>query len=171
MNEFDVPELVRQRALRNGAAGARWLAELPGVVDDLAQRWTLDLGDAFVGGTASYVVAATNADGRSCVLKVAMPLDMDEHDAFARSVRAYELAAGQSCAELFEYDASAPAMLLERLGLNLADLGLTVPEILEAITSTLRGFWRPVAVGDGLRSGPEQARWLARYISATWAEL
>ena len=171
MNEFDVPDLVRQRALRNGAAGARWLAELPGLVDDLAQRWTLDLGAAFVGGTASYVVAATDADGRSCVLKVAMPLDMDEHDAFARSVRAHELAAGRSCAELLAYDTSAPAMLLERLGLNLADLGLTVPEILEAITTTLRDFWRPVAVGDGLRSGPEQARWLARYISAAWAEL
>ncbi len=100
-----------------------------------------------------------------------MPLDMDEHDAFTRSVRAHELAAGRGCAELLAHDASAPAMLLERLGPNLADLGLTVPEILEATTTTLRSFWRPVTFDEGLRSGPEQARWLASYISATWTEL
>ncbi len=157
--------------MRNGAAGARWLAALPGVVARLAQRWTLDLGSAFIGGTASYVVAAIDAAARPCVLKVAMPLDMDEHDAFTRSVRAHELAAGRGCAELLAHDASAAAMLLELLGPNLADLGLTVPEILEAATTTLQSFWRPVTLDEGLRSGPEQARWLASYISATWTEL
>lgn len=171
VDELNVPALVRQRAMRNGAAGARWLAELPDVVADLAHRWTLDLGSAFVGGTASYVVAVTDAAGRACVLKVAMPLDMDERDAFVRSVRAHEIAAGQGCAEILAYDSSAPAMLLERLGPNLADLGLTVPEILQAIATTLQSFWRPVTLDQGLRSGPDQARWLARYISATWAEL
>ena len=157
--------------MRNGTAWVRWLAELPGVVADLALRWNLELGVAFTGGTAGYVVAATDAAGRSCVLKVAMPLDMDERDAFSRSVRAHQLAGGRGCAELFAYDASAPAMLLERLGPSLADLGLTVAEILEAITTTLRSFWRPVGPEAGLRTGPEQARWLSRYISDTWDEL
>lgn len=157
--------------MRNGAAGARWLDELPAVVDDLAQRWGLHLGAAFAGGTAGFVVAATDSAGRSCVLKVAMPLDMDEHDSFVRSVRAHELAAGRGCAELLAHDLTAPAMLLERLGPNLAALGLTLPEILQAITTTLRSFWRPATLDDGLRSGPEQARWLARYIVQTWVEL
>jgi streptomycin 6-kinase len=35
----------------------------------------------------------------------------------------------------------------------------------------LRSFWRPVDGGDGLRSGAEQARWLAEYISSTWEQL
>ena len=74
MDELDVPDLVRQRAMRNGTAGVRWLAELPGVVTDLALRWNLELGVAFTGGTAGYVVAATEAAGRSCVLKVATPI-------------------------------------------------------------------------------------------------
>ncbi len=116
--------------MRNGTAGARWLAELPGVVADLALRWNLELGVSFTGGTAGYVVAATDEAGRACVLKV--------------------------------------AMLLERLGPNLADLGLTVAVILEAITTTLRSFWRPVGPEEGLRTGPQQARWLSRYISDTW---
>lgn len=41
---LDVPELVVQRAIANGATGRRWLADLPGVVDDLMVRWDLELG-------------------------------------------------------------------------------------------------------------------------------
>jgi streptomycin 6-kinase len=129
------------------------------------------LGRAYPGGTAGYVVAAEDASGRACVLKVAMPLDMDEHDSFLRSVRAHELADGRGCASLLAHDPTAPAMLLERLGANLADLGLTVPQILEAVAATLRTFWRPVDDPNGLRSGPEQAAWLAAYIDRTWEQL
>ena len=157
--------------MRNGAAGAGWLGDLPGVVTELALRWNLELGGSFAGGTAGYVVAAKDATGLARVLEVAMPLDMDGHDAFARSVKAHQLAAGRGCAELLAHDSSAPAMLLERLGPNLADVGLTVAEILEAITTTLRSFWRPVGPDEGFRSGPEQARWLSRYIADTWDEL
>ena len=168
---LDVPDLVVQRASRNGAAGERWLSALPAVVAELAQRWGLVLGEAFSGGTAGFVVAATDSSGRACVLKVAMPLDMDERDSFARSVRAHELAAGQGCAELLAHDDPAAAMLLERLGPNLAELGLALPELLGAITATLRSFWRPITVDVGLRTGADQARWLSGYIATTWEEL
>lgn len=100
-----------------------------------------------------------------------MPLDMNERDTFTRSVRAHELAAGRGCPELYAHDASAPAMLLERLGPNLAQLGLAIPAILEVITTTLRSFWRSVTDDEGLRTGADQARWLARYIADTWNEV
>jgi len=166
-----VPPLVQQRALHNGAAGQRWLERLPDVVAALSQRWALELGEPFTGGTAGCVIAATDADGQACVLKVAMPLDMDEHDSFIRSVHTHRLAQGRGCARLLASDESAPAMLLERLGPNLAELGLALPELLDAITATLRSFWRPVERVEGLRSGPDQAAWLARFILATWEEL
>ena len=166
-----MPDLVAQRALRNSAAGRGWLEELPRVVSELTGRWGLVLGSAFAGGTAGYVVAATDSVGRGCVLKVAMPLDMDERDAFVRSVRAHQLAAGRGCAELLAHDDAVPAMLLERLGPNLAELDYSVPHILEAITETLRSFWRPITNDGALRSGADQARWLARYIAGTWKQL
>jgi Transposase, Mutator family len=100
VNPIDVPDLMRQRVSSNGAAGARWLADLPDVVADLSRRWGLTLGAAFSGGTAGYVVEATDSSGRACVLKITMPPDIDEHDSFVRSVRAHELAAGKGCAEL-----------------------------------------------------------------------
>lgn len=160
-----------QRASKSGEVGLRWLAELPAVVAELSDRWGLTVGAAFAGGTAGYVVEAIDATDRACVLKIAMPLDMHERDSFARSVRAHELAAGHGCAEILARDLSVPAMLLERLGPNLAELGFTVPQILEAATATLRSFWRPLSIEEGLPTGDAQARWLSRYVNETWEEL
>lgn len=166
-----VPELVRQRATANGDAGRRWLEDLPEVVAALCDRWELRLGDPFLDGTAAYVVAAVDGAGRACVLKVAMPLDNDEEQAFARSVLVHQLAGGRGCAELLKHDVSAPAMLLERLGANLAELAMALPDLLDAITTTLRSFWRPVAEDVDLPTGADKASWLARHIAATWDEL
>ena len=168
---LDVPELVRQRATADGAAGRAWLDSLPDVVADLADGWDLEVGRALEGGTASFVAAATDRSGRACVLKVAMPLETDAGDAFARSVLVHQLAGGRGCAELLRHDDWTRAMLLERLGPNLHDAGTPLPRLLEAITATLRSFWRPVAEDCGLPTGAEQATWLAGYITASWDEL
>ena len=134
-------------------------------------RWDLEIGPAFSGGTASYVAAAADSSGRACVLKVAMPLDMHEEDAFNRSLIAHQLAGGQGCAELLRYSTSPPAMLLERLGQNLHELGMPLPRLLETITATLKSFWRPVAPDVALPTVSDQAAWLAAYIEATWNEI
>ena len=168
---LDVPELVRQRALANGTAGRRWLDDLPEVVASVTERWGLVLGHTLRGGTASYVAAATDHAGHACVLKVAMALDEDEITDFARSVLVHRLAAGRGCARLLDHDESVPAMLLERLGPNLDELGLPLPDLLDTIATTLRSFWRPVADDCGLPSGPDKAAWLAGYMSRTWDEL
>ncbi len=100
-----------------------------------------------------------------------MPLDMDDDDSFGRSVLVHQLAGGRGCAELYEHDASTPAMLLERLGPNLDDLGMLLPQLLETVATTLRSFWRPVAEDCGLPTGAQKATWLADYIVTSWNEL
>jgi streptomycin 6-kinase len=168
---LDVPELVRQRALSNGSAGQRWLDDLPDLVASLAGVWGLELGQSLQGGTASFVATATDRAGRACVLKVAMPLEMDDRDSFRRSVLVHQLARGRGCARLYEYDESAPAMLLERLGPNLADLDLRLPQLIETVATTLRTFWRPVAEDCGLPTAIDKAQWLAEYIATSWGDL
>jgi streptomycin 6-kinase len=167
---LDVPELVRQRAMSNGVAGRKWLDDLSDVVAALVDGWGLELGTAFRGGTASFVAAATERSGRPCVLKVAMPLEIDG-DSFGRSVLVHQLAQGRGCADLFAHDESAPAMLLERLGPNLDDLGMPLPQLLETIATTLRSFWRPVTADCGLPTGAEKAASLASDITTSWDEL
>ena len=166
-----VPELVRQRAESHGEAGRRWLAGLPEVVSTLADRWELALGSAFEGGTAAYVVAAVRADGGECVLKVPMLIDDTDRVAFGRSVLVHQLAEGRGCAELVDHDDDTPAMLVERLGPNLHDLGLGTDEVLDAIADTLRELWRPIDPGVELPTGAEKAEWLAGFITTTWEAL
>lgn len=168
---LDVPDLVQQRAMSNGTAGRQWLDRLPELVAALADQWGLVIGAPFRGGTASYVVAATDPSDRDCVLKVAMPLDMDEVDTFRRSVLVHQLAGGRGCALLYASDEAAPAMLLERLGPNLAELELPLPRVLETIVTTLRTFWRPVPDDCGLPTGVDKAHWLAEYITTWWEAL
>jgi streptomycin 6-kinase len=96
---------------------------------------------------------------------------MHEEDAFQRGLIAHQLAGGRGCAELLRHSDSPPAMLLERLGPNLDDLAMPLPNMLDTIATTLRSFWRPIAPDVALPSAREQAAWLAAFIESTWNEL
>jgi streptomycin 6-kinase len=171
MKPVDVPDLVRQRARSHGLVGRRWLEHLPHVVAELADIWSLQVGESFRGGTAALVTTAVDSSGRPCVLKVAMPAEIDGVGTFARAVRAHELARGRGCALLLEHDVARSAMLLERLGPNLQDLAMPLPRLLRTVATTLRSFWRPAPADCGLTTGGEKAVWLAGYITTTWQEL
>ena len=105
------------------------------------------------------------------MLKVAMPLDVDELAGFERSIIVHQLGDGRACAKLLAHDTHAAAMLLERLGPHLAELGYSIPSILEAVATTLQSFWRPAPDDDRLPTGADKAAWLAEYITSTWTEL
>jgi streptomycin 6-kinase len=171
VGELQVSELARQRALASGAVGQRWLDELPAVVRSLAQDWDLQVGEVFTGGTSSYVAAAIDGGGRQVVLKLAMVLGDDDAELFRRSVAVHGLAGGRGCVALHRHDDERFALLLERLGPDLDALGMPVPELLDAVTATLREFWRPRVPGIELPTGADQASWLARHIERSWEGL
>ena len=72
---------------------------------------------------------------------------------------------------LLDHDESMTAMLLERLGPNLDELGASVTEMMAAIASTLASFWQPVGDDCDLPTGAWQAQWLAQLITRTWTDL
>ncbi|KAF0836606.1 aminoglycoside phosphotransferase family protein [Nocardia caishijiensis] len=91
-----------------GAAGARWIVELPGVVAELAARWGLSEFTApFGGGTHAYV-AGVSRGGRPAVLKV--PMVDEENVAEATALYAYD---GDGAVRLLDFDVDSGAMLLE----------------------------------------------------------
>lgn len=92
-----------------GAAGARWIDELPDVVAGLAARWGLSEFTApFGGGTHAYVAGVRREDGRRAVLKV--PMVDEENVAEATALYAYD---GDGAVRLLEFDPGSGAMLLE----------------------------------------------------------
>jgi streptomycin 6-kinase len=66
----------------------RWIAELPGIVDGLALRWSLRVGRPFQpGGSASWVAPARTSTGERVVLKVGWRHDEALHEPCGREAR------------------------------------------------------------------------------------
>ena len=57
---------------------AVWLDELPGLVQSLADDWSLSIGATLHGGHAAFVAEATTFDGTRAVLKVGVPGNLPE---------------------------------------------------------------------------------------------
>ncbi|MFV0137864.1 aminoglycoside phosphotransferase family protein [Streptomyces sp. HMX87] len=104
-----VPEaFARATVEREGRPGEAWLAELPGIVDDLLERWECAPDGAVLHGGVGVVVPVRRAEGPA-VLKVSFPHpgNVHEPDAFAAW-------AGRGAVALYERDDERFAMLLER---------------------------------------------------------
>jgi len=106
-----VPEaFVRATVGREGPRGAAWIARLPGIVEELAERWAcVPDGGAVLHGGVGLVVPVRRAGGGPAVLKVSFPHpgNVHEPDAFAAW-------AGRGAVLLHERDDARFAMLLER---------------------------------------------------------
>jgi streptomycin 6-kinase len=161
----DLPDAVRLKAHAAGAAD--WLEELPGIVASLERDWSIRVGRTLTGGTEAYVAEATLEDGSDAVLKVLVP---GGENAAHNEIAVLRLTNGEGCVRLFRDDAARDALLLERLGPSLYELGLPLPERLEILCTAVERVWRP-APGCGLPTGAEKGRWLVGFITGTWEEL
>lgn len=164
---MDVPEVVRNRAAATGAGAEAWVTGLPATVASLERDWGLVAGRPFGDSTEAYVCAVTQEDGTPAVLKIAIPRP---GDAFAREATALRLAGGRGCVRLLRDDPAREALLLERLGRSLHDLGRPLEERLDVLCAAARRVWRPAA-GCGLPTGRDKARWLADFVVGLWEEL
>ena len=125
------------------------------------------MGRAYGGGSEAFVADVSRADGTPAVLKVLMP---GMGDAAANEAAVLGIVRGEGCPELHRYDAERSALLMERLGRPMFELGLPVGHRLEILTDTAARIWRP-APDAGLPTGAEKARWLAEFIARLWEEL
>ncbi|MEU1209735.1 aminoglycoside phosphotransferase family protein [Nocardia sp. NPDC005825] len=92
-----------------GERGPRWLAALPGMVEDRCAAWELEVaGESFGGGTHSWVAPVRRADGSVAVLKV--PVVDEENCGEPTGLYCY---GGDGAVRLFEFDSGSGAMLLE----------------------------------------------------------
>lgn len=162
---IEIPPVVASKARAVGAT--EWLAALPGVIAGLEHDWGLQLGTPFAGATEAYVAPATMADGTPAVLKLLMPRDEADAD---HELAVLRIADGDGCVRLHRADPQRGALLLERLGPSLHELGVPFPRRLEILTDLASRVWRPAA-DAGLPTGAAKAAWLATTISARWERL
>jgi streptomycin 6-kinase len=160
-----VPATVRAKAV--GAGAARWLDELPALIAALERDWSCVVGRVYADATEAYVADVTVDGGTPAVLKLLVPR---AGDAAANEITVLRLAGGDGCARLLRHDQARGALLLERLGPSLYELGLPIRQRHEILTGVARRVWRP-APDCGLPTGAAKGRWLADFIASTWDEL
>lgn len=162
---IDVPEAVRNKVRAAGVED--WLERLPALVSGLEADWSIIVGRPYTGGSEAFVAEATRADGGSAILKVLVPGVGNDSSNEATALR---IVGGEGCPALYRYDADRGALLMERLGRPMFELGLPLSRRLEILCDTAARIWRP-APDCGLPTGAEKARWLADFIARLWEEL
>lgn len=133
---LDVPEGLAASCSRKPERIA-WLARLPAVVDELARRWSLEVGPAFHAGCAWVAPARQRTDGVAAVLKVAMPHLEGEHE-----IAGLRFWAGEPTVRLLDAEDGLGAMLLERCepGTSLSSLPEVEQDVI--IAGLLHRLWR-----------------------------
>lgn len=167
-NVIEVPAVVRNNAVVVGAE--EWLERLPALVLGLEQDWSIVVGRPYEGGSEAFVAEATCGDGAPAVLKVLMPHRGNDPSNPSNEATALRLAGGDGCPVLYRYASDRGALLMERLGRPMYELGLPLPRRLEILCDTAARIWRPAA-NCGLPTGADKARWLADFIVTSWEEL
>jgi streptomycin 6-kinase len=148
-----------------GDEGREWIARLPSIEEELAERWGLVLGPELPGGLLSCVRAVTREDGSEAILKIgSWRRTRDEIEA----LRAWR---GGGAPLLIAADVELKAMLLERIepgGHPVGAPGDAVGAVLQQLhvpahdeLQTLREIVRKRvkrAARDG-RASAQKARW------------
>lgn len=160
-----VPAPVRNMAVRVGAAD--WLDGLAELLAELEAEWSITVGSGFADATEAYVAEATLDDATAVVLKLVVPR---QGNAARNEACVLQLANGDGCVGLVRADMSRGALLLERLGPSLYELGLPIARRHEVLCTTAARVWRP-APDSGLPTGAEKADWLVELITTMWEDL
>jgi streptomycin 6-kinase len=139
-----------------------WRARLPGLRDECAEQWSLELGEAFTQGTASLVVPAFLQGGAEAVLKLSFPHRESEHEAEALAGWG-----GAGAVRLLAHDPERGALLLERCrpGTPLSEVEAgTALETLAGLVSRLAEPASPP-----FRALVDEAAWWMSFLPERWA--
>lgn len=132
-------EFTQWTRARIGPEAEPWLRELPGLIEELTQRWELsNLGTPLAGGYLGYTVPAVRAGTQAVVLKVSYPDGW-----FAEEATALGAWNGEGAVLLIDHDPRG-AHLLERAVPGTSLLGEPDEEAaLEAAAGVLEVLWVP----------------------------
>ena len=134
---IDVPAVVRNKARAAGAED--WIERLPALVSRLEADWSITVGHPYEGGSEAFVADATRADGTPAVLKVLVPETGKDPSNEATVLR---IVGGDGCPVLYRFDPDQGALLMERLGRPMYELGLPLARRLEILCAAAARIWR-----------------------------
>ena len=145
----------------------KWLDNLPAMLEELTDRWSLSIGPPFdhANVSCSWVASAVRADGTPAVLKVAMP-----HMEGAHEIQGLRFWNGDPTVHLLEADDDLGAMLLERC--QPGDMLRSEPEFKQdaVIATLLNRLWRRPAPTEELNRFRHLSEMLESWSNETRAQ-
>lgn len=153
--------------LHRHETGRPWLAALPGLVEQLAWRWALTIGEPYRSAQVSYTAPATRANGEPVVLKVQWPHPECAHEAAA--LTAWN---GHGAVRLIDHDPALHALLLEQAqpGTQLGEPGIGHGEQLAAYAGLLPDLLQPAGAAHPFATLAAAAAGWAAGLEASWSE-
>ncbi|MDQ6874200.1 MAG: aminoglycoside phosphotransferase family protein [Actinomycetota bacterium] len=168
MVTVELPRNLAETVAHAAPALRAWADSLPRLIDDLALRWSLDVGRPFQpGGTVSWVAPARTAAGDHVVIKLGWPHDeaRDEAD----GLRAWD---GAGTVRLVNATTvgETTALLLEACRPGTALSGHRSPAEQDAVVAgLLRRLWIDPPAGHPFRTLASMCYWWADEFEAKYA--
>lgn len=120
--------------------GEEWLHNLPALIDECEQRWSIKVGAHFKL-SYNFVASATRTDGSELVIKLGVP-----NSQLTSEMAALRLCNGEGMVRLIEGDAEQGILLMERVrpGQMLSELVTDPDEATHVAARVMLQMWRPV---------------------------
>jgi streptomycin 6-kinase len=136
--------------------GRAWVAELPRLLEECVEQWSLRLEEPIGDGFDAVVIPAGDA-----VLKIQFPHREAEHEADALRVWG-----GDGAVRLLAHDPERHALLIERArpGTHLTSVGQEAA--LDVFVGLLPRLWKPA--GAPFRPLADEAAWWIGYLPRSW---
>ncbi len=167
------PAFAAATVNREGDAGRAWIQALPGLIEDLCERWRLTIDGSPLYGYLGLVIPVRRAE-EPCALKVSWIDDATAEEAMA--LAAWD---GQGAVRLLAAQPEAEALLLERLdhqrSLNDVEIGEAVAlagRLLRRLAIPAPAGFRSLALvaQDLRRSLPQRGGQCGRPLPQRWLE-
>ena len=152
-----IPDRMRVNVvLYFGERGREWLTNLPTLLDEVAQSWSLNIKQPYPNLSINYVARATRTDGTEVVIKIGVP-----NREITTEISALCCFNGNCSVKLIEADAQRGVMLLECLSPGKSLLDLSDDAAATAIAAKVMGkLWRPP---PAQHSFPTVASWFDNF--------
>lgn len=156
-----LPERFRQNILDlYGAKGAQWFEDLPGLIEEISENWSLVVEEFYPNLSYHFVAPCICANGTKAVLK----LGFNEPDSIVFSeAKMLELLQGNGTVKLLRFDRKRCALLLERLmpGEDLTAICRKSDEQATAIAvDVIKKIWRTKVETNEF---PDLRKWTASF--------
>lgn len=154
-----------------GDRGKQWLDSLGEVIQLFEQKWKIHMGKSLNGGTEAFVAEVSTEGGGEAILKLMMP-QIEGNSVFEQEIAALTIAGGDGYVRLLNYDMDHRAVLLEKLGSPLKDVGYSKETQIKIISNALQKSWgKSIPKDHKLQSIENIINWFSNFIPNLWTEL